>query len=58
MKGFKTAWRLTCRRAGIEGLHFHDLRREAGSRLLETPGVNVADVRGFPGHRDVSQTDT
>ena len=31
----KTAWRATCRRAGIEDLNFHDLRREGGSRLLE-----------------------
>ena len=38
VKGFKTAWRLTCKRAGISGLRFHDLRRESGSRLLETPG--------------------
>src|SRR6185436_14875448 len=30
----KTAWRLTCRRAKIVGLRFHDLRREAGSRWL------------------------
>ena len=31
----KTSWRATCRRAGIDDLNFHDLRREAGSRLLE-----------------------
>jgi hypothetical protein len=30
-RSIKTAWRLTCQRAGIVGLHFHDLRREAGS---------------------------
>jgi integrase len=32
----KTAWRATCRRAGIRDLHFHDLRREFGSQLLES----------------------
>ncbi|MEP7306310.1 MAG: site-specific integrase [Acidobacteriota bacterium] len=58
VKGFKTAWKLTCQRATITGLHFHDLRRESGSRLLETPGVSVTDVRDFLGHRDVSQTNT
>ena len=31
----KTAWRAICRRAEIDDLNFHDLRREAGSRLLE-----------------------
>jgi integrase len=52
----KTAWRLTCARANIAGLHFHDLRREAGSKLLETPGVNVTDVRDFLGHSSVTMT--
>ena len=56
VKGFKTAWRLTCRRAGITGLRFHDLRREAGSRMIEAPGVSLTDVRDFLGHRDVGQT--
>ena len=28
-------WRAACARAQITGLHFHDLRREAASRLLE-----------------------
>ena len=31
----KTAWRNTCRRAGIEDLHFHDLRREFACRLAD-----------------------
>ena len=31
----KLAWGRACRRAGIEGLHFHDLRHEATSRLAE-----------------------
>ena len=52
----QTAWRLTCKRASISGLHFHDLLREAGSRLHETPGVSLTDVRDYLGHRDVGQT--
>jgi integrase len=58
VKDIKTAWRLTCRRAGIDGLHFHDLRRECGSRLLESPGVTIVDVRDWLGHTDVSTTNT
>jgi integrase len=38
------------------GLHFHDLRRECGSRLFEA-GVSLAAVRDWLGHRDVSVTD-
>jgi len=53
----KTAWRLTCRRAGIEDLHFHDLRREAGSRWLEG-GVPLQVVRDWLGHANISQTST
>ena len=38
IKRIKTAWRATCRRADIQDLHFHDLRREFASRLLEELG--------------------
>jgi len=58
VNGFKTAWKLTCKRAGISGLRFHDLRREAGSRLLEAPGVSLTDVRDFLGHASVTMTNT
>ena len=30
VRAVKTAWKATCRRAGIDDLNFHDLRREAG----------------------------
>ena len=53
----KTAWRLACRRAGIQDLHFHDLRREAGSRWLEG-GVPLQTVRDWLGHSNISQTST
>lgn len=52
-----TAWRLTCRRAQIVDLHFHDLRREAGSRWLEG-GVPLQVVRDWLGHTNISQTST
>ena len=35
LDSIKTAWKATCRRAGIEDLHFHDLRREAACRWFE-----------------------
>jgi integrase len=53
----KLAWKGTCRRAGIIGLTFHDLRREAGSRMVEA-GVNLLAVRNMLGHRRVTTTDT
>ncbi len=58
VKSIKTAWKLACRRAGITGLHFHDLRRECGSRLLETPGVPLTAVRDWLGHRTIDMTNT
>lgn len=36
-------------------LHFHDLRREAGSRWLDG-GVNIGTVQRWLGHSNVSQT--
>jgi integrase len=58
VKSIKTAWRLTCRRAGIANLHFHDLRREFGSRLLETPGTSLHEVQSWLGHATAVQTST
>jgi hypothetical protein len=56
IKSIKTAWRLICRRAGIEGLHYHDLRREAGSRLLESGRFFLHDVQRFLDHADIGTT--
>lgn len=53
----KTAWHAACKRATIEGLHFHDLRREAGSRWLDG-GVPLQVVRDWLGHTSVAQTST
>ena len=38
-------------------LHFHDLRREAGSRWLEG-GVPLHTVRDWLGHTSIAQTST
>ena len=53
----KTAWRAACRRANIMGLHFHDLRREAGSRWMDA-GVPLATIQRWLGHYNISQTST
>ena len=53
----KTAWRSTCTRAKIVGLHFHDLRREAGSRWMDA-GVPLATIQRWLGHHNISQTST
>ena len=37
IRSIKTAWRSSCRRAGITGLRFHDLRREFASRVVSIP---------------------
>lgn len=39
------------------GLHFHDLRREAGSRWLED-GVPLHVIREWLGHTNISMTST
>jgi hypothetical protein len=41
----------------ITDLHFHDLRHEAGSRLLEQ-GWSLHDVNDMLGHADIKTTDT
>ena len=51
----KTAWRNTCRRAGIDGLRFHDLRREFACQLLES-AADLHDVRDFLGHANIKTT--
>ncbi|MBA3231774.1 MAG: site-specific integrase [Acidobacteria bacterium] len=49
------AWDNACRRAGIEDLNIHDLRREFGSRLLEA-GAGLHDVSYWLGHTNVATT--
>jgi integrase len=54
-KSIRQAWRNTCRRAGIAGLTFHDLRREFASRLLES-GAPAHEVRDWLGHSNITTT--
>lgn len=57
-RSVKTAWRLTCARAKITGLHFHDLRREAGSRWMDSNKVPLSTIQRWLGHHNISQTST
>ncbi|EKC7222248.1 site-specific integrase [Salmonella enterica] len=52
--GFKSAWRVALRRLKIEGLHFHDLRHEAISRLFELGTLNVMEVAAISGHKSLN----
>jgi integrase len=51
------AWRDTLKRSTITGLHFHDLRREAGSRWMDV-GIPLATIQRWLGHANISQTST
>ena len=55
IRDIKTAWTNTCRRAGIRGLRFHDLRHEAASRKVEA-GYPMHAVSLWLGHRNLTTT--
>ena len=48
------AWTRACERAGVQGLHLHDLRHTAATRLALQTG-NVFLVRALTGHKTLSQ---
>ncbi|MGH8488278.1 MAG: site-specific integrase, partial [Gammaproteobacteria bacterium] len=48
----KQAFVRAVRRAGIENLHFHDLRHEATTRFFER-GLNIMEVASITGHKDL-----
>ena len=48
----KLAWKRACKRAGLENLHFHDLRHEATSRLAEKL-PNLIELAAVTGHKDL-----
>ena len=54
-KSVRTAWKATCRRAGISDLHLNDLRREFASRLADS-GSGLHDVQDFLGHANITTT--
>jgi integrase len=52
---FKKAWYGATRRAGLTDLHFHDLRREAASTLMER-GLPLHHISRLLGHASVATT--
>lgn len=48
------AFTAAAKAAGLQDLHFHDLRHEATSRLFEL-GLNIAEVAAITGHKTWSQ---
>jgi integrase len=47
--GFRASWGMACRKAGIDGLTFHDLRGSAVTRLMEA-GATVGEIAAITGH--------
>jgi integrase len=50
--GFGNTFARACKRAGIDGLTFHDLRHEATSRLFEK-GLAIQEVAAITGHQSL-----
>ena len=53
LNNFQRAWRSITRNAEIKDLHWHDLRREAISRLMES-GLSISECQMFSGHKTMS----
>lgn len=51
IEGVSDAFTAACRAAGVENLHFHDMRHEGTSRLFEA-GMTIDQVAIITGHRD------
>jgi len=51
-ESIKKAFIRAVRHAGIEDLHFHDLRHEATTRLFEQ-GLTILEVSSITGHKDL-----
>lgn len=53
--GIKSAWQRAMVKAGVENLHIHDLRGEAGARLADVLGPYAAQV--LLGHASIKMTE-
>ena len=50
-------WRAINKRAGVVGLRWHDLRREATSRMFER-GLSITEVQSITGHKTLQMLST
>lgn len=48
--GFRASWRTACKKAGVDGLTFHDLRGTAVTRLA-VAGCEVPEIAAITGHK-------
>ena len=55
LKTVRTAFEAACRRAGLVGLRFHDLRHTAATRMIES-GANIVAISKILGHSDIKTT--
>ena len=55
LKEIKNGFDAACRRAGIEGLRFHDIRHTAATRMIES-GASIVAVSKILGHSDIKTT--
>jgi len=55
MEEVKRSFITACKKAGIEGLRFHDLRHTAATRMIEN-GANIVAVSRILGHSDIKIT--
>lgn len=56
VRSFRTAWSKALRRAKIDDYHWHDLRHEFATRILESGKVSLIHVRDLLGHASVVTT--
>lgn len=52
--GIKSSWRHMIRKLGLVDLHFHDLRHEGISRLVERGVFDLMEVAAISGHKSLS----
>ena len=53
-EGFKTEWRRSLHRSGVENFRFHDTRHTAATRTLRTGNLKV--VQQMLGHENIATT--